>query len=241
MKILAFETIDSTNTWALRNIDNVEDKTLVTAFSQTCGHGRFRRKWVSDNPENLYLTFVLKPSDYAHAANLTQYLSVIMVRVLKSYNVCANIKWSNDVRIQGKKIAGILCESTVRGGKIKGLALGIGVNLNMSETEVKKIDIPATALNLHTGITTAKDEFLKRLYDEFFEDYDEFLEKGFSYIKEEYRANLEYLGENVQVSNGAEKEEVLMLDITDEGELIVKDKNGTQKILRTADINFNPV
>ena len=132
LREIYIENIDSTNLWVKCNIDKLLDKTIVYATSQTQGRGRLQRSWVDLGEGNLFMTLVLKPSEKFDEtyANLTQYLSVTLCKVFEKYGVIPEIKWPNDVLINGKKIAGILSEASVRGSEFKGLALGIGVNLN---------------------------------------------------------------------------------------------------------------
>ena len=71
-KIIHFETIDSTNTYGLSNFENLQDKTVIIADEQTKGRGRFDRIWVSENYDNIYLSFILKPEHKKYITNLTQ-------------------------------------------------------------------------------------------------------------------------------------------------------------------------
>ena len=112
MELLYLKEIDSTNKYAKENLVHIKDRTVIYAGTQTAGRGRLNRKWASNEGDNLYATIVLKPSDEIKEvySNLTQYLSVILAEVLEEYNVVPKIKWPNDVRINGKKISGILAE-----------------------------------------------------------------------------------------------------------------------------------
>ena len=151
MDYIALEEIDSTNNYAKVNIDNFADRTIIHAKRQTSGRGRLTRSWVDLGEGNLFMSIVLKPSDTFNEIypNITQYLSVALCKVLESYGLTPQIKWPNDVLINGKKIAGILSESVMQGGKFKGLVVGIGVNLNAKQAVVDLVpDKLVTALNL---------------------------------------------------------------------------------------------
>lgn len=106
MNLLKFDFIDSTNTYGVKNFDDLEDKTIITANEQTAGKGRFERVWVSKNCENIYLSFVLKPQNKNYLSNLTQYLSAAAAKVIETYGITPEIKWPNDVLVNGKKYAG---------------------------------------------------------------------------------------------------------------------------------------
>lgn len=188
MNIVYFEKLDSTNTYSKLNIDSLEDKCVVAAGFQSAGRGCFTRTWTDVGAENIYMSFVLKPSDEMKEvyANLTQYLSVSLCKELELLGLQPKIKWPNDVLLNDKKICGILAESVIKGGKLKGIVLGIGVNLNSSVDILSQIDRPATSVNLELGHNIVKQEFMQKLITRFLKGYDAFLKSGFPSIKEVY-------------------------------------------------------
>jgi BirA family biotin operon repressor/biotin-[acetyl-CoA-carboxylase] ligase len=236
MNIIKFDVIDSTNTWALENFDKLEDKTLVSANMQTNGRGRFQRVWVSEDCENIYLSFVLKPEKTDYIANLTQYLSVVTAKVLKNFGIPAQIKWANDVLVNNKKIAGILCESSMKNNVIEGVVLGIGINLNMPAHIIEKIDKPATSLSLEIEKNVDKEDFLNKLVEEFFKDYDEMIEKGFSFIKSDYLGFANFLGKPVKINTQTSC--YYAKSINSSGNLIVIDEDGNEKTILSGDLLF---
>ena len=230
------ENIDSTNLWAKTNIEELEDKTIVFAGAQTQGRGRLQRKWVDLGKGNLFMSIVLKPDkNYEHYANLTQYLSVTLCKTLEEYGIKPEIKWPNDVLVNGKKIAGILAETSVKGTKFKGLVLGIGVNLNAQEKDFSKIDKKVTSLNLEVGETIDMVEFKNKLVTNFFKDYNQFLEEGFKFIKRDYLALANFLDKELCVALINETKTGVASGITDKGELILTN-NGNEFILNIGDI-----
>lgn len=183
------KTINSTNTYAKENIALLADKTVIYADKQTAGRGRFTRAWVDLGPDNIFMTIVLKPSDkfLPVYSNLTQYLALKLCHVFENYKINPQIKWPNDVLVNGKKIAGILSEAVFEGEKLKGIVLGAGVNLNAKEDDVLAIpDRAATALNIETGEFINRDIFMDKLLQCFFKDYDNFINNNFSSIINEY-------------------------------------------------------
>ena len=227
MKLIKFDKLDSTNTYAKQNLDMLEDKSVISADFQTAGYGRFTRSWVDLGTENIYMTFVLKPSEIflQMHANLTQYLSVCLCKLLEDMGLSPAIKWPNDVLLNDKKVCGILAEATFRGAKLKGIALGIGVNLNSSPQSLGLIDRPATSLNLELGRDIDKDEFLQKLVDKFFSEYDELLDKGFVHMQDYYESHASFLHQNIKVA---------VFDKTKEGVFCGFDSDGTL-LLRTPD------
>ena len=238
MKLLKFDTIDSTNTFGKIHFSELEDKTAICADEQTCGRGRFERVWVSKKCENIYLSIILKPQNTLHIANLTQYLCVVAAKELETYKVTPQIKWPNDVLVNNKKICGILCESVLKNNKIQGVVLGIGINLNTDYETIKNIDRPATSLNFEIGAAVNKNEFLNNLLEKFFEGYDEFVEKGFPCIKKDYLKYENFLEKQIFIcqKDGDEKIPYFSKYIDDKGNLVVSDNNNEEKIIYSGDL-----
>lgn len=239
MNIIYLDEVNSTNSYAKENFDKFVDKTIVTAVSQTAGRGRYNRKWVNFGKGNLFLTFVLKPSDEFKQiyACLTQYLSVVLYNVLRDYGLEPSIKWPNDVLINNKKIAGILCESVMVKNKFKGLVLGIGVNLNVKQTDFSFVaDKEITSLNVQLANEYVdKNLFTEKLLNEFFSNYDDFLRKGFPLIKDDYIKACKFLGSEISVKLFNEKISGIAKNIGDYGELVIV-RNNKDIVLTIGDI-----
>lgn len=229
MNIIYLDEIDSTNSYSKINFDNFEDKTVISASVQNDGRGRYDRKWVDLGEGNLFLSIILKPSnDFKQVyASLTQYLSVILCHILEDYGLKPSIKWPNDVLIDDKKIAGILCETVMPKNIFKGLVLGVGVNLNAQKDDLLLIkDKKATSLNIELGREYEdKKLFTEKLLSAFFKDYESFLNKGFLFIRHDYLNACKFLGKEVCVNIFNEKKCGKAKDINNLGELVLEHKN----------------
>ncbi len=235
LNIKYYEQLSSTNEYAMSNIAEIANKTIIVAAKQISGYGRFKRKWLSANEDNLYASIVLKP-DFAHApnsflANFTQYFSVILCETFEKYDVNAEIKWPNDVLIKGKKIAGILSETSFQGQNFKGLVLGFGINLNMTQAELDLIDQPATALNIEKKQKIDKQQFLETLLTDFFADYEKFLLDGFAFIKSRYVQKCSFIGKEILVKNLDKEQSGLAIAINNDGSLQIQNDKKEYKIL----------
>lgn len=238
MNIINFDELDSTNLYVKKNMDELEDKSLVSASVQTNGYGRFERKWVDLGSENIYMTFVLKPSDKMSEiySNLTQYLSVCLCKQLEDFGLKPQIKWPNDVLVNDKKICGILAESVMKSDKLKGIALGIGINLNASGKSLLEIDRPATALNIELGKNIDKQKFMLDLANSFFEGYEEFLQGGFRLIKSDYCNRASFLNKNLKISVFNKVKEGVVKNIGDNGNLILLSADGKAENINMGEI-----
>jgi len=239
MNFLFLEEIDSTNKYAKNNIEKIADLTVVYTYNQTAGRGRLQRKWNYAGKDNIYASIVLKPSDQMKEvySNLTQLLCLVLAEVFEEYGVEPKIKWPNDIKVNGKKISGILAEVvTAQDGLLRGIVLGFGVNLNVSQDIFDLIDQPATSLNIETGNFIDKEIFLKRVIDKFCLYYNRFIEEGFLLIREDYIRRAEFLNRDVSVKVFDKTYDGRAVDVTKNGALKLIDKDNKEQILLIGDI-----
>ncbi len=125
----------STNSAVLEIAQREKLKTLVlVADHQTDGRGQFGRKWLSRPSENLLFSIYFEPDIKPSVASaLTQIACQTIVEVLTHYQISCEIKKPNDVLVNGKKICGILTESSSKGENLEYVIVGIGLNVNGSE------------------------------------------------------------------------------------------------------------
>ena len=226
-----FTELSSTNRYALDHLDNLDNQTVIIAKTQKAGYGRYQRPWVSEQKDNLYFSIVLKGEEHQRfAQNLTQYTAIILCRLLTKYRLQAAIKWPNDLLIENKKVAGILCETVSMGSKIKGIVIGIGINLNWNPQKIPHINQPATALNIILGQKIESQKFLESLLEQFQKDYQEFLENGFISIQKEYIKRSFYLGNLVKINSNQEIIAGKALKIDQTGALILQVADGQKRI-----------
>lgn len=238
LNIITLAEVNSTNLYAKANLADIADKTVVCADKQTSGRGRFERAWVDLGSGNIFMSLVLKPSEEFKPfyANLTQYFSVILCEILEEYGLKPQIKWPNDVLVDGKKIAGILSESVMQGHNFKGLVLGAGINLNAMPEDLKLItDKEVTALNIQVNKSIDKNIFLDRLLDKFFAGYDKFLEKGFVMIENDYIKRACFLGKEISVKGFNNTIFGTAKFINSAGELVLE-KDGNEITVTMGDI-----
>lgn len=168
IKRIHFETIGSTNTWGKQNADTFarDQVTLITADEQTSGRGRFKRKWESPPGQNIYATFCFftkKP--LATIGTISQVAAHSVAKTLQDHGLKPVLKHPNDVLLSGKKVSGILCETTSL--DMLCVLVGIGVNVNMPSELLEKIDQPATSLLAETGILHDIESLIKSLQKHF--------------------------------------------------------------------------
>ncbi len=238
--ILRLEETESTNSYAKEHIDTLNDKTVVHALHQTNGRGRLNRSWVDLGDENLFISIVLKPSQAYknNFPNITQYAGVVLCNVLEKYGTNPKIKWPNDIMLDGeRKISGILSESVIENGNISGIVLGIGVNLNANRKDVDSIpDRVATSLNLEINKDVNMQAFLEEFITEFFKNYDEFLIKGFEYIKKEYIRRNCFINKDLKIQILNNIKTGFAKGVNSNGELLLQTDDNKELVLNMGDI-----
>ena len=144
--ILRFDSIDSTNTEALRQARHGADEGLcVVARQQTAGRGRLGRVWISPEGAGLYFSVVLRPKiEMQYLPLITLMSGVAVYDVLAEFGLQPDIKWVNDVLVNDKKICGILAETT---DSDKGLAVVVGMGINLKSSNFPP-EIADTATSL---------------------------------------------------------------------------------------------
>ena len=144
----------STNDYLKQNIARFESDfpLLVTADAQTTGRGRENREWLSLQNLGIYATFGFHLADKRHLGLLSITCGVAAIGMLQDWTGREfDLKWPNDILADGKKIAGILCETVINGEKIVCLA-GIGVNVNQDSGDFPEtLRSRAGSLKLLTG------------------------------------------------------------------------------------------
>lgn len=153
--MVVLETVDSTNSYALRNFDSFGNGTFIVARSQTQGRGRKGRVWSSPPDVNVYASLILKGFKFlpAQASWIASLAALDTLRDVAP-RLSLKVKWPNDVICGKAKIAGVLCET--KAGPEGGMVIGIGVNLNMGQDDLAELGRPATSVLVETG-TPVKD------------------------------------------------------------------------------------
>lgn len=186
MKIHRFTLTTSTNDEAIRRAnEGGEEGEVFIADRQTAGRGRMGRSWESPAGKNLYLSILLKPSlapDKIPPITLVAGAAVretLISLVPDKAGEQLKIKPPNDVYWDNKKIAGILAESAVKGGKVAWVVCGIGINLNADPSDFSPdVRQTATSFKIATERVADRDEVATRLIESFRKRYAEFCREG---------------------------------------------------------------
>jgi BirA family transcriptional regulator, biotin operon repressor / biotin---[acetyl-CoA-carboxylase] ligase len=221
------------------------DGTVVVADSQTAGHGRMGRQWVSPPGLNLYLSILLtRPQVAAVLTWIPLLAAVAIIRAVRNLTqLAARLKWPNDVLVlrngNGHKLAGILVEAI--GGGPAGARLvvvGIGVNVNMPiEAFPKDLCSTATSLLIETGRSVERARLLASLLAEMEVLYDQLCDQGPEGIAAVYRESCDTIGRRVRIElMGSEQVEGMAEGIAHDGALRLRGGDGKMLEIRAGDV-----
>lgn len=165
-KIIYFEEIDSTQEYVKQNQEELPSGTVVFAEKQTRGKGTKGNKWHTDNNGNIAMTILLKPNcDLQKLEGFTLKMAEIIQEVIEDlYGYSLQIKEPNDLLMNGKKISGILTQSTSRQNKVLSLMIGIGFNVNEMNFPEEILEI-ATSLKKEIGKDFSVEEIVIQILE----------------------------------------------------------------------------
>lgn len=196
--------------------------TTVIADAQTRGRGRRGRVWVSPARKNVYVSVILRPplppEQAPQIAIVAGLAATVAIREVVPHAV---LKWPNDVLCRGRKLCGILCElNAPHGDRLDFVVVGIGVNVNaeVSDFPPELRDV-ATSLRIETGASLAREPFAAGLLGVFGREYEDFLQHGFSRVRERWETLCGTVGREVEVDTGEQRFEGVVLGLSDTGHL----------------------
>ena len=231
----------STNADAFRLAEEgAEEGTTVIADAQSGGKGRRGRVWSSPAGVNLYCSIVLRPAIMPHEAPQLTFLSAVAAaRAIEQITALKpEIKWPNDVLINGRKVAGLLNEMSAETDGINFVILGIGVNLNMTHAQFPAdLRTPATSLLIEKGLPVNRAQFAAAMLDELDRLYTDFLDHGFGPVRDEWQQRCNANGREVVVSEGnVETARGMFQGIDGDGALLVRSSGGAIERILSGDV-----
>ena len=240
-RIIAHKTIDSTNLEAKRIVN--EEATfegVILSEEQTKGRGRLGRVFYSPSESGLYMSLVLKPvADLDNATLITTAAAVAVCQAIETLTgKNPQIKWVNDIFLDGRKVCGILTEGIMdmESRTIGTIILGIGLNFRAPETDFPDEiqSIAGTLFDSKNALVT-RNQMAAEILNRFYVLYPDLASR--SYL-DEYRKRCFVLGEQVTFPQGSETIEAKAIAIDDDGGLVVALPSGETKTLTYGEISI---
>ena len=208
MDYIFFDNVSSTQDFIKDRVIKGKVDSAVMAISQEVGRGRRDRKWYSPSG-GLWFSF-----DVPYTSSLiTIKIGVAVREACSEFYACkVLLKWPNDLILEGKKVGGIICE------KVKDrVVIGIGINTNVEDIDVEN---SVSFLDVTSKVIENQD-LMRKIIDKFvrFESEN---------IISEFRKHMAFIGEEKFVS--AINKNAKIIDISDEGHLIIEDNGEIKNI-----------
>lgn len=239
-----YQRIPSTNDIALAMAkDGASEGTVVTAETQSAGRGRPGRDWVSPPGTGLYLSVVLRPK--APMKDFWQMAFVMAVSVADAIREAARLnpelKWPNDVLINGRKVCGILIE-TLKGDEKQSPAViaGIGINVNNMDFPLE-IAHKATSIAKEFGGSVEVGSIESHLLESISKWYTLYNEEGFASIISHWRELDCTIGRRISINTSDGLLEGTALGIEDDGSLLIECPDGTHISIHTGETIWSSV
>jgi BirA family biotin operon repressor/biotin-[acetyl-CoA-carboxylase] ligase len=244
LRVEIYPELDSTNRLVKERGECGEKEGLiVVANRQTMGRGRKGKSFFSP-ASGLYISFLLRPKIAAEDALLITTASAVAVsRAIESvFQKKCEIKWVNDIYINGKKVCGILTEASLdfEGGGLFYAVPGIGVNLSDPEGGFPEElqEIACSLMGNKPCPEEKKIQFVSELCNQFFCVYDSLPQKDFM---KEYRQRSFLIGKYVNVLHPSGNRQARVLDVDENAHLVVEYSDGQQQALSSGDVSVKGV
>jgi len=236
-RVIYYPSLSSTTEIAKREAQQgATEGTVVVADEQTAGRGRVKRAWLS--PKGcIALSIILYPS-VLHLPSLVMLASLAVVRSIEAVTgLKPQIKWPNDVLVNGKKVCGILIESQVKRANVEHAIIGIGANVNFRVSDFPGIAPIATSLSDELGGEVSRLDIIRHLLVEIERLYLTLL-GGAGAIYEEWRDCLVTLGRKVQVKMGETTYEGIAESVAKDGSLLLRHQDGSLTKIVAGDVTL---
>lgn len=238
--IIHKESLDSTQTLAHQlALDGAKHGTIVVADEQTKARGRVSRKWFSPKGKSISMSLILRPNILPYLApQLTLLTATVLANTLDQHcHVTPQIKWPNDILLNGKKVAGILTEMQAEQDTVLHVIIGIGMNINHDVNEIpEEIQHRATSLKIETGKEWAIVPIIQQILQMFEEKYDQYLISGFKDVKETWENYGFKINERLKITTGKETWEAIFRGIGEDGALLAEKSDGKIEKIYSAEI-----
>lgn len=226
-----YDEVGSTQDIAKRLAEEgAPEGTLVIAERQTSGRGRMGRRWLSPKGKGLWMSLVLRPDvPILYTPQLTLLTAAALCRSLRRQTgLDIGIKWPNDLLVDGRKISGILLESSAEAERLRHVVAGIGISVNLEPDDYPpELGAKAVSLRMAAGRPFDRTETAALFLESFEELYNLYREEGFGPIRLLWEAWSVSLGKPAVLHTPDGIVEGVPLGLTDHGALRVRTADGS--------------
>ncbi len=226
-EVFVFDSVSSTNDTARELCKGKAMPLLVVADGQTCGRGRQGKSFFSPEKSGLYFSLAVSVSSFDFTG-VTCAVAVAVTRAIeKLTDLKPQIKWVNDIYLNGKKVAGILVQAVSENGAVNHLVIGVGVNISTADFPSEIRDV-AGSLNTTLDRNILAAEIANSIFD--------LLKKNPSDYIGEYKARSNVIGREIVYYQNNNAYSATAVDIDGTGGLVVE-RNGEKITLTSGEIS----
>jgi len=221
--------------------DGVAEGAVVFAESQTKGRGRLGRKWHSPAGGGLWFSVLLRPKLPPQQITQLIVISATAVRRALAQHTAARleIKWPNDVLINGRKAAGILTELSAELDCVRHVILGIGVDVNQNASQFPvELRKRATSLKVETGRAVGRADLAVTLLRELDADYARLTAGRFADVANEWERYCTTLGQEVVIRTGERRIRGRAESLGEDGALLLRTEHGHVERVMGGDVSL---
>ena len=237
-EIIIMSVTDSTSTQAKKLVmDGAAHGTLVLADEQTAGRGRQGKSFFSPRGEGLYMSIILKPHPNMKELQMITIAAAVSVcqAIEKLTDKKPQIKWVNDLYLDGKKVCGILSEAVMdfESGGIESIVVGVGVDCAINEEAVPE-ELRGIVGSLETK-NLSRNKLAAEIASGILDGFDRLAENS---VIDEYRSRSMMLGKYISFQRNNEKLQGIVTGISDSGNLLVRLANGKDLVLNSGEVTI---
>ena len=242
-EIRYLDKVDSTNRLALElpAAEAPHGLTLV-AREQTAGRGRQGRSWLSLPDAGLHFTAVLRPDWSGSTVPMLTFAGALAVHeaLRRLCRAPLDIRWPNDVMLDGGKVSGVLGEAAYLGDRIERVALGISVNVGHGPGDFPPgMTTTPTSILMAEGSAPTLDELLGLVLEGLNTRYDSLAAGDHEAVLDQLRRNSRYTaGRRLLIWADGEATEVTSAGLNDDGSLQVRLPSGVETTLRAGEVRI---
>lgn len=241
LRLEVLQTVDSTNGWVRAKAEAGEPEGyVVIAVSQEKGKGRVGRSFFSPADTGIYMSILLRPEGLSpgEASKITTTAAVAVCQAIEALSGRkAQIKWVNDIYMEGKKVSGILTEASVglEDGLLDYGILGIGVNAYAPAGGFPPELAGKAGAVFESPQDDGKNRLAAEILNRFMKAYGQ--TDARDYV-EEYRKRCLVLGQEILVLGRGEARKAKALDVDEDCRLVVQYADGKRESLSSGEIQI---
>lgn len=216
--------IDSTNDYLMRRIPNhVQNGQVCIAEYQSSGRGRRGRQWISPFGSHIYMSmYWLLPQGMTAAMGLNTVVALAIGDAIRSlYNINVQLKWPNDIYLNGLKLAGILIDLEGTPSEPCHAVIGIGLNLNMPDKSGEQVDQPWTDLQQHTTKSINRNELVATMIQCLINRLEQHKNSGLEQVINEWNRYDLFYDQPVKLITGNSETHGICKGINEQGALLL--------------------